>query len=655
MDEVTGAVSAIADAVSAVYSEMDAAGYGWVAWVLVYAAALALGVRHVRWHMQRSQVSIAGQVVGMTSGTDRWGASLFRSAESVRRRPSLSPLYGKPAIWRGVPYPLAATALWLWVEHRLLFWLAASTSGAYTARRVRRWAIDYRHRRELVRPLARALAPLYGQDAETVLEGIVLPRQLDDKAEIVIPLPDHYLPSLPGEVSRILHDRVPGEWRSQKSQAAPYVLRFTRRPSPPGYVSVQDVAELVLRNDTPKQILLGLGCEGEPVWGSLGKDAPHMALSCGTQGGKSTLNRWLLVQFALQGTRQICIDVKYTSFKGCESIPGVHIYNDPERLDLMWAAIHLVAEERRRRARTRQWDHAIKLYLEEQNMFAAMVNRWWERITSTGELDQIREMNPIIDKIMTGYGDHAPKVCPVWDDVNDVLFMGGEFEVHLISTYQRMTAAAAGGGKAADGGAMRDQYGVKMLANFSRAAWESVVQTRPIPDAPSVRGRWIQARMRGGNREIQVPNCREEDPAWLLAQAGVELSPHPVPDPIAAASHEIDRLAGDARDGDTGAVVLPFRARQESPWQASDRAQQQILQQPQEVAAPKRYTLEEAYEAGIIPLSPQTAKKRRTRARQRGEWFPPAEKRGNAETYTAEDLRKFYGSPDASSPEEQAH
>lgn len=650
MDEVTDAVSAIADAVSAVYSEMDAAGYGWVAWVLVYAAALTLGVRHVRWHMQRSQVSIAGQVVGMTSGTDRWGASLFRSAESVRRRPSLSPLYGKPAIWRGVPYPLAATALWLWVEHRVWFWLAASASGAYAARRVHRWASGFQHRRELVRPLARALAPLYGQDPEAILEGIVVPRDyMEPGRQVVVPLPDHHQPGLPAEVSRVVHDRLQGEWRVQKSQAAPYVLTFSHKPAPPSRVLPEDVAEIML-NGPLWEPFIGLGSEAEPVHLNFDGKVVHLGISAGTGAGKSTLMRILATQFAVRsgGTAHMAyLDVKGDD-EGMESIPGMRVFNDIgdlHQLDgifRMWKVIRWYVEEmdaRRsgKRGPKEAWEPLV-LFNDEQNAFAEFSRQAW---------DMVREKED-------------PKIPPVWNDLYLLAVMGRSFKIRLINAYQVMSADASGGGNAKRGAEIRRQFGYKMLARFDPSMWDNLVGTRPRGQSSDIPGRWLCVDNSGHARAVQLPYFEPEHAAQLCAAAGLDASvptiggrsSTAVPEPATATSHEIPAAFGDVRDGDGAreAVVLQFPRQQSqpSPWQMAEKAARELPPASEE----RRYTLKEACEAGIIPLDCETAKKQRTRARQRGEWYPPAERRGNAETYLEKDLRKFYGAD--SSPEGQA-
>ncbi|WP_190869031.1 hypothetical protein, partial [Actinomadura sp. RB99] len=106
--------------VSGSYRAAQAAGYGWAWWGALFTLAVVYGVRVVIRHVRSGQLRIGTALIGTQSGRDASAASVFRSAHSVARRPSLSPFYGRPAYLRGLPAPTVVAAAWLWVEVRPL-------------------------------------------------------------------------------------------------------------------------------------------------------------------------------------------------------------------------------------------------------------------------------------------------------------------------------------------------------------------------------------------------------------------------------------------------------------------------------------------------------------------------------------------------------
>ncbi|MEU6041871.1 hypothetical protein ABZ801_41470 [Actinomadura sp. NPDC047616] len=647
-DDLSDVISGLTSGLAAVYAELDAAGYGWLVWALIFTVSIVLGIRHVRWHMRRTQISIGGQVIASRTGVDHSGATVFRSADSVARRASLSPFHGRPAFWRGVPYPAAAALLWLWAEHRLVFAAVTAGGAAYAGRRVHQVGADWQHRRRIVAPMTKALGPALGERPDRILQGIVIPRDYAtrDDVELVIPLPDDHRPQHITEASRIVHERLLGEWRHTRNAGAPYVLTFTRKPAPPSLVRFEDVAEIMLTGGSVWEPFIGLGTEAERISLNFDGHVVHLGISAGTGAGKSTLMRILAAQFAIRsgGTaKQTYLDVKGDD-EGMKSVPGMTVINDIgdiHQLDgvfRMWAAIrwHLEELDARRtgkRGPKESWEPLI-LFNDEQNAFARFSQRAWSLVREKDD----------------------PKIPPVWEDLYLLAVMGRSFKIRLINAYQVMSADASGGGDAKRGGEVRRQFGYKMLARFDPSMWDNLVGTRPRGQSSDIPGRWLCVDNSGRARAVQLPFFEPHHVAELCAAAGLDTpaptigtaSPDAVPAPAGATSHEIPASFGDIRDGDTSApdgqreaVVLPFRQRGESPWQMAERAAAELPPAPQEPET--RYTLKEACEAGIITIDFDTAKKQRTRARQRGEWYPPAEKRGNAETYTATDLRKFYG------------
>lgn len=623
---------------------LDATGAAGYLWPALFVGACILGIRHVHRHMKHGRVSIGGTHVGSQTGLDASGATLFRGERSVSRQRSKNPFWGRPAILRALPYPAVVVLLWLLIY---AWWALAVLTVAALAVGVWRAYLgiaDFEHRRKVVDPLVEAISIATGDRFEDIKRGVVIPRdwRTNEKAECVYPLPGRQRAGHVADLVRLHHERSPGvEWAHKVSDQAPFKLYLWHKPAPPTYITPQDVVSYVAKNTVRKRFFVGLGANSEPRYVDFNTDAPHIALSCGTQGGKSTLNRWLATQFALQGAYQIGIDVKRTSFKGCEVIPNFRVYNNPKRLDIMWAAIHMVYLEFDRRSEGGKWDFPVFLYLEEQNMFADMIRSWWERIIkSPNGIDQLKAINPIVGQVLDELG-YVPKVCPMWTDVQSLLFMGGEFECHVVSTYQKMMADAVGGSGGGQGGAMRDQYGVKLLARFSPSAWDSVVGTRPRPPKPSVRGRWILTDG-SDNILVQVPDFPAESVKWLLYDAGMT-PPQPVSPP---ATGVLPPPVPGPR-GDTGTGDKPAAGSQPPPPNIYDRVTRALPIQPDaetadlgiqdEPEGPARYTLKEACDAGIIDMGYEAAKRARTRSSN----FPEGQKEGSATKYTEDELRTW--------------
>ena len=645
MSPLFDVIRAFLRGLSATYDAFERAGLGWLPWALLMAFAVAFGIWRVRRHLAKVQVKAGDQVLGANTGRDVSGATLWRSAHSADRRPGgLSPFYGRPVALRVVPYPAAVVLLWLAVEARVVFVMLAAGSSVYLVQAVWRSASGLSHRRRVVGPMTKALAPVLGEDPDKILEGIIVPKHAgtDPEARVVIPLPEHHRKAQFPEVARVVSERIGGEWNTDRNDQAPFFLTLSHKPSPPTYVSFEDVADLLVQGDMWHP-LIGLGTEREIRRLDFSGQVVHLALAAGTGAGKSTVNRLLLTQLAVHGVpTMIGIDVKGDSFEGSEHIPGFYLFNDIggirtlDGIPKMWGAIARVVNEldaRRlgKRGPKEGWD-PIYLFLEEQNEFAEMSMDYWSTVRDKSD----------------------PKTPPVFRDIRTIGFMGRSFGIRMVWAGQDMTADALGGGNMAKGGSLRAQFGNKLLARFQPSQWDKLVGTRPRAQSSDTPGRWVLVQHSGIPLAVQVPDFRPEHSAELLRHAGIELevSPDAVPVGGARPSHELPRSFGDTGTGDSSRAgadpfdledgnVVPFRPR-------SDGTDSEPVPETRE----RRYTLEEAVQEGVISVSIDKAKKDRTRARQRGDWYPTPEKRGRAETYALDELHRFYGAPD-NSPEQE--
>ncbi|MQY09871.1 hypothetical protein [Actinomadura macrotermitis] len=652
--------SLIGDAIAGIgvlYGMAVDAGYGGYVWLTLLVLALAAGIYRVVRHMQRGRVTLGGVVFNTQAGLDASGASVFRSARQVNERPSLSPFWGRPTYLRALPYPVAVILLWMWVEAPYLLAALAAGGSVYLARAIYRLISTRRHRKSIVVPLAKALSPVVQEHAERILEGTIIPRDYAlPHAEVVIPLPDGHHPTIPAEVSRVVHARLGGEWKTSITQGAPYLLTFRHKPSPPEYVGYDDVAEMMIHGHGEHSGLwrpiIGLGAEKEVAGLNFDGHVVHLGISAGTGAGKSNLMRVLATQFAIRSggnARQVYLDVKGDD-EGMQHVPGMMVLNDigdVTNLDgiyqqwevIQWFVNEMDARRRGLRGPKEGWEPLV-LFNDEQNAFGKFSRQAWELIKDKGD----------------------PKTPPVWQNMYLLGVMGRAFKIRMINAYQVMSAAATGGGNAQDGSELRSQFGNKMLARFTPAMWDSLVGTRPRGQSSDIPGRWLHVNNAGLARSVQIPHFEPSHIIDLCTYAGLEIpsvgqpaipdaSPSPVPNPRDRATYEIIPPRGDEGTGDnpppfdplpeyapaggrgSDENVIPFRARTEAPVPKAEKE-----------PADERMTLQQACHLGIVEMSYDAAKRRRSRARQRGDWFPEGQKIGSgAETYLVSELRAYFG------------
>jgi hypothetical protein len=243
---------------------------------------------------------------------------------------------------------------------------------------------------------------------------------------------------------------------------------------------------------------------------NLDSEAPHVALSMGTGGGKSSLLRLIIIQLIRSGCERIDIlDIKRASHVWAKGIPGVYIHTT---MQAMIDATSAFKSEMEHRYDLLENGHAgdfprRALIVEEQNSLMAFARQYWA---------DFRNELPASDR------NSVPKQCPLISDIGFALFMGRQSLMNCISVFQRMSANAAGGGD------MRSQYGCKILARFDSQSWKSLVGTTPIPRSSRLPGR---ARFVLGDdiHEIQMSFIDDDDArAYALAHARVDQASDPL-------------------------------------------------------------------------------------------------------------------------------
>ncbi|WP_314254632.1 helicase HerA domain-containing protein [Streptomyces kutzneri] len=137
--------------------------------------------------------------------------------------------------------------------------------------------------------------------------------------------------------------------------------------------------------------LIGLGAGKKKVSVDLDADSPHVLISAGTGGGKSTILRCITCQFIHNGAHAFVLDFKRISHTLARGVPGVTYCRDIA--EIHDALIGLAQEGRRRLALAEQladdvlerepWRvrPRIVILLEEVNATMAQLKRYWANST----------------------------------------------------------------------------------------------------------------------------------------------------------------------------------------------------------------------------------------------------------------------------------
>lgn len=372
--------------------------------------------------------------------------------------------------------------------------LLVGGAGAYVARRTRD---RRRHFRNLVVPLWITVAGMLRvPEGESIREWLRVPYRLEaDNARVTLRVPRDFRGTdmERHEITALMERRLPGEWEAEWDWGA-FQLILKHPPAPPRYVSYADVVADLLKSPEARP-LVGLGTRNDPIRGDFDQEAPHWALSMGTGAGKSTFLRVVISQIARStGTKaveqiDIC-DPKRISLNCFRGVPGVNIH---KTADAWVREIQNFRVEMERRYEILDDDEKAEfprrfLVIEEMNSFTRLIQEWWNAIREKSD----------------------PRTPPVMNDLSFILNQGRQAKMHVISVFQQMNARAAGGSEA------RDQYGMKVLARFSPAAWNMLVGTYPRPKSSRHPGRAI-VMVGDDQRTIQmVYMTPEEAREWAL-------------------------------------------------------------------------------------------------------------------------------------------
>lgn len=340
--------------------------------------------------------------------------------------------------------------------------------------------VNWKHNRHIVSPLYQTLAPIAGHPvSDHHSRYLTVPRDIfdNDKAKVKLALSPLWegtvaqQKAITGLMSRRFNADLEGRWYHH---AIPPYAEFMRAPSPPNSVMFAEFKPYMERS-LPHIIPMGLGSNRQLVSINLDEEAPHIALSVGTGGGKTSMMALVIAFLVRMGVERIdVINTKRAGYAWCAGLPGVYIHNN---MAAQMEAIHNFHARMTVRYDEFEFNDTLTfprqvLIIEEQNSWMKMAKKFWEDYRL--ELDSKERGN-------------TPKQNPAIGEIGLCLFMGRQACMNIISIFQRMSASAAGDGD------MRDQYGAKLLARTSRQAWKILVGTTPVPKdcMSTIRGRAV--------------------------------------------------------------------------------------------------------------------------------------------------------------------
>jgi hypothetical protein len=234
----------------------------------------------------------------------------------------------------------------------------------------------------------------------------------------------------------------------------------------------EDLAKL-----PPNKIGLGLDDRGELVCQDWDVENPHSLVVAGSRHGKTELNRSKTAQVTRKGGHVSAADCKRISFQGLEGIPGFELENNPRDIRGMWELICRSYEEMERRALERERNPTAEFdpwvtCIEELGQFSEMTGDWW---------DELEFENPL-DEGTLFFRRRGRKIPRVWRYVKSLCFEGAEFDMHVDIDGQDGDHQYLKG--------LKPVLGLRVLGGFQDNQWMNCVGTRPVPQAPDVKGRF---------------------------------------------------------------------------------------------------------------------------------------------------------------------
>ncbi len=378
--------------------------------------------------------------------------------------------------------------------------LAACCWAAWLAWRRRQ------HRHTWLLPAHTAIAPIIGVPLPERPEHWLSVTADRSRATLTLPPGFDHDPKTEERVIRLASQKLGMEspdvqWRRTGPSSE---LVLTRSEPPPVLVTLDDISDAIEQAGRD-EIVIGTGKHGKTVTASLHNDSPHFGISMGSGGGKSNLAAFILLQELMRGAICLVLDAKWISHPWLIGLPNVAYCRTPAQIHagLCWLSAEL---DRRNKVALHSVDAHGKIHAnvgprlfvigEDLNLCMPRLKAHWAAVRGSGD----------------------PRESPAITGLGEVAFAGRQVRMHLLLIAQLLTAKATG----IQGGEVRENIGVKMLARYSPSAWKMQAPEWPMAPKPTAIGR-VQVVTAKGVSETQVPKLFDDDPALSQAQVMREM------------------------------------------------------------------------------------------------------------------------------------
>ncbi|MFE0373716.1 pRL2-11 [Streptomyces tendae] len=390
---------------------------------------------------------------------------------------------------------------------------AGSAATAWVGYRLMDGAVTWRHQRDWVWPLHVALREKLGYPEGTKPDWYIhVPVNYDqitgDAIRIDLPADFAGEDTVKSLVKTVVTNKlalqdVTFSWQIEGKS---HHVVVKQSPRPPSKVLFCDPEVKKIVEGMPESApLIGLSHRGRVVSVDLDAESPHVLVSAGTGGGKSVILRAIFAQLLHNGAIGAVLDRKRHSHKWVRGLSGVGYHREIE--DIHDALVALGEEGERRNRIVDAWEGdegeapvgpRMAILLEEANATIGKLKRYWASVRKTKSDEE---------------GPADPKESPAIDALGEILFMGRAVKMHVLMVAQSATANALGGPE------MRENFATRILARYTRNAWNMLVpEVQPAPKSTRHTGR-AQVVLGGVANETQVIFFTpEEARAW--AEAG---------------------------------------------------------------------------------------------------------------------------------------
>ncbi|GAA1403891.1 hypothetical protein GCM10009613_65620 [Pseudonocardia kongjuensis] len=489
--------------------------------------------------------------------------------------------------------------------------------GTYGAKR----SVETRgHRTRYLWPLHEALRGAVRQTATRPEQWLHIPPDFKSNpgAELRIDLPPAYDGSdgVQNHVKTVVRNKLGLEgdtvFAFHTEGNKPYVT-FREPVRPPAKVTYEDILPLMTRAKETAPII-GLAAGHKAVTVDLEAESPHVLVSAASGAGKSVLLRAILSQGLAKGGYGIIFDVKRVSHLWADNLRNCEYHRLPELIHDRLLSLRREVDRRNNLVEKYadidgNTDHVdvgprIWVMAEEMNVTISRLNKYWREIKEKGE----------------------PNTSPAVEALLDLLFMGRQIKIHVISVAQMASARTMGGPEA------RENYATRCLSRYTMNAWKMLCpEVWPMPRKPKQRGRW-QIVTNGVATETQVAFFTPRQ-ARDLAQSGIPASSRETfrdtDVPASQPSHDRDDLGQEAET--VPGTVHDSKVVDPGPADSHENR-----------AVPERSVLVGLREAVDQDLVGGMTLANLRKATQRDVQFPEAKGyRGSERLYPAEELRKW--------------